>query len=59
MPRTLEIEHPNIVNPEGIRPADSKIRVDLEPSVEVLGKLTELAMTKKANMDHHQYTLRG
>lgn len=36
-----------------------EVQRELLPRIELLGGLTNLNMTKKANMDHHQYTLRG
>lgn len=38
---------------------DKEVRGEILPKTELLGGLTDLNMTKKSTMDHHQYTLRG
>lgn len=60
MPRTIEIERPDTGIPtEAIQLVDPEIRVDLEPTVEVLGKLRELSWQKTGGMDAQRRPMSG
>lgn len=56
MPRMVESE---VFLPLEITEVREAMFAEQEPSAEKLGTLTNLNRTKKANMDAHQYTLRG